>query len=135
MLLLLSHLCGVRLMLSLSSIFFSLFFFFFFFYVWYCLSSLLLSFICICLFFFSNTIRPRKIFKNCDKNFHYKCVLIVKDYGKLGILYDEKLGGFISKKVHPFLWGWTVYWLKNRNLKSAREQFYIEKWFWDLLIH
>ena len=44
-----------------------------------------------------------KIFKNCDKNFHYKCVLIVKDYGKLGILYDEKLGGFISKKVHPFL--------------------------------
>lgn len=32
-----------------------------------------------------------------------KHVLIVKDYGKLGILYDEKCGGFYIKKVHPFL--------------------------------
>ena len=38
------------------------------------------------------------IFKNCDENFHCKHVLIVKDYGKLGILYDEKLGGFIGDK-------------------------------------
>ena len=137
MLLLLSHLCGVRLMLSL---FLSSFLFFYFlssssfmFYIVFLLCCYLLFVFVYS--FFSNTIKPRKIFKNCDKNFHYKCVLIVKDYGKLGILYDEKLGGFISKKVHPFLWGWTVYWLKNRNLKSAREQFYIEKWFWDFLIH
>lgn len=44
-----------------------------------------------------------RIFKNCDENFHCKHVLIVKEYGKLGILYDEKLGGFYIKKVHPFL--------------------------------
>ena len=44
-----------------------------------------------------------RIFKNCDENFHCKHVLIVKDYGKLGILYDEKLGGFIGskKKAYP----------------------------------
>lgn len=39
-----------------------------------------------------------RIFKKCDEIFHCKHVLIVKDYGKLGILYVEKLGGFISKK-------------------------------------
>ena len=37
-----------------------------------------------------------RIFKKCDENFHCKHVLIVKDYGKLGILYVEKLGGFIG---------------------------------------
>lgn len=39
-----------------------------------------------------------RIFKKCDENFHCKHVLIVKDYGKLGILYVEKLGGFIGGK-------------------------------------
>ena len=133
MLLLFSHLCGVRLMLSLFSIFFSFFYSSFMFDIVFILCCYLLF-----VFVYSFLVIQsdlEKIFKNCDKNFHYKCVLIVKDYGKLGILYDEKLGGFISKKVHPFLWGWTVYWLKNRNLKSARERFYIEKWFWDFLIH
>ena len=42
-------------------------------------------------------------YKKFDDNFHCAHVLIVKDYGKLGILYDEKCGGFYIKKVHPFL--------------------------------
>lgn len=42
-------------------------------------------------------------YKKFDGNFHCAHVLIVKDYGKLGILYDEKLGGFIwsKKKAYP----------------------------------
>ena len=42
-------------------------------------------------------------YKKFDGNFHCAHVLIVKDYGKLGILYDEKLGGFIGskKKAYP----------------------------------
>ena len=93
MLLLLSHLCGVRLILSLF------FYLLFSFYSLSYFSSFMFDIVFfLCLFFFSNTIRPRKIFKNCDENFHCKHVLIVKDYGKLGILYDEKLGGFILGK-------------------------------------
>lgn len=106
MLLLLSHLCGVRLMLSLFSIFFSLFILF----LLLLLLCFILSFLFVVIFYLSLFILflviqsdLEKIFKNCDKNFHYKCVLIVKDYGKLGILYDEKLGGFISKKSILFL--------------------------------
>ena len=40
--------------------------------------------------------------KNFDGNFYCVHGFIVKDYGKLGILYDEKCGGFYIKKVHPF---------------------------------
>ena len=83
MLLPLSHLCGVRLMFSLFILFFLLLSFFF---------SL---FVIIFLVIQSDL---ERIFKNCDANFHCKYVLIVKDYGKLGILYDEKLGGFYIKK-------------------------------------
>lgn len=43
------------------------------------------------------------MFKSCKTISHCKHVLIVKDYGKLGILYDEKCGGFYIEKVHPFL--------------------------------
>lgn len=39
-----------------------------------------------------------KIFKNCDENFHCKHVLIVKDYGKLGILYDKNLADLLGAK-------------------------------------
>ena len=80
--------CEVNVLSFLSSFFFLLFSFFF---------SL---FIIIFLVIQSDL---ERIFKNCDENFHCKHVLIVKDYGKLGILYDEKCGGFYIKKVHPFL--------------------------------
>ena len=99
MLLLISHLYGVRLMLSLFSIFFSLF------YSFLLLLCLILSFFFVVIFYLSLFILflviqsdLEKIFKNCDKNFHCKHILSVKDYGKLGILYDEKLGGFILEK-------------------------------------
>ena len=80
--------CEVNVLSFLSSFFFLLFSFFF---------SL---FVIIFLVIQSDL---ERIFKNCDENFHCKHVLIVKDYGKLGILYDEKCGGFYIKKVHPFL--------------------------------
>ena len=83
MLLPLSHLCGVRLMFSLFILFFLLLSFFF---------SL---FVIIFLVIQSDL---ERIFKKCDENFHCKHVLIVKDYGKLGILYVEKFGGFIGGK-------------------------------------
>ena len=89
MLLPLSHLCGVRLMFSLS-LSLSLYSFLFF-----LLLSFFLLFVIIFLVIQSDL---ERIFKNCDANFHCKYVLIVKDYGKLGILYDEKLGGFYIKK-------------------------------------
>lgn len=76
-------------MFSLFFIFYSFiflllsFFFFFFFFI----------FVIIFLVIQSDL---ERIFKKCDENFHCKHVLIVKDYGKLGILYVEKLGGFIG---------------------------------------
>ena len=83
MLLPLSHLCGVRLMFSLFILFFLLLSFFF---------SL---FVIIFLVIQSDL---ERIFKKCDENFYCKHVLIVKDYGKLGILHVEKFGGFIGGK-------------------------------------
>ena len=83
-------LCGVRLIFSLflySFLFLLLSFFFF-----------VIIFLLLCYYLFSNTIRPRTNIQKCDENFHCKHVLIVKDYGKLGILYVEKLGGFIGGK-------------------------------------
>lgn len=101
MLLLLSHLCGVRLMLSL---FFYLLFSFLF------LSSsssfmfdIVFLLCCYLLFVFVYSFLViqsdlEKIFKNCDENFHCKHVLIVKDYGKLGILYDKNLADLLGAK-------------------------------------
>lgn len=86
MLFFLSHLCGVRLMFSYS--FFLLF----------------LLFLCYLLFIFLVIQSDlEQTYKKFDGNFHCAHVLIVKDYGKLGILYDEKLGGFIGskKKAYP----------------------------------
>lgn len=91
----LSHLCVVRLMFSLFFILFSFlflllsFFFFFFFFI----------FVTIFLVIQSDL---EQIFKKFDGNFHCAHVLIVKDYGKLGILYDEKFGGFLLKKRPAF---------------------------------
>ena len=97
MLLPLSHLCGVRLMFSLSlSLSLSLYSFIFFLLLSFFFSLFVIIFLVI-------QSDLERIFKNCDENFHCKHVLIVKEYGKLGILYDEKLGGFYIKKVHPFL--------------------------------
>ena len=42
-------------------------------------------------------------YKKFDDNLHCAHVLIVKDYGKLGILYNEKLGGFILDKKEGLL--------------------------------
>lgn len=92
MLLFLSHLCGVRLMFSY---FFFLSFFIvslFFFVIFYL--SLFILFIC----FLVIQSDLEQIYKKFDGNFHCAHVLIVKDYGKLGILYDEKFGGFLLKK-------------------------------------
>ena len=104
MLLPLSHMCGVKLM-------FFLFFIFIFFFVIYCF-----VFLCFCLSFFFVFVIVfilvyflviqsdlERMFKSCKTISHCKHVLIVKDYGKLGILYDEKLGGFIGskKKAYP----------------------------------
>lgn len=100
MLLPLSHLCGVRLMFSLSLSLSLYSFLFFLLLSFFLLLLLLLLFVIIFLVIQSDL---ERIFKNCDENFHCKHVLIVKEYGKLGILYDEKLGGFYIKKVHPFL--------------------------------
>ena len=68
------------------------------FFIFYSFIFLLLSF-----FFFIFVIiflviqsDLEQIFKKCDENFYCKHVLIVKDYGKLGILYDKKFGGFIG---------------------------------------
>ena len=86
MLLFLSHLCGVRLMFSYS--FFLLF----------------LLFLCYLLFIFLVIQSDlEQTYKKFDGNFHCAHVLIVKDYVKLGILYAEKLGGFIGskKKAYP----------------------------------
>ena len=88
MLFFLSHLCGVRLMFSYS---------------------FFLSFFVVSLFFFVIFLvlviqsDLERIFKSCETISHCKHVIIVKDYGKLGILYDEKLGGFIGskKKAYP----------------------------------
>ena len=75
--------CEVNVLSFLSSFFFLLFSFFF---------SL---FVIIFLVIQSDL---ERIFKKCDENFYCKHVLIVKDYGKLGILYVEKFGGFIGGK-------------------------------------
>ena len=86
MLLPLSHLCGVRLMFSYS--FFLLF----------------LLFLCYLLFIFLVIQSDlEQTHKNFDGNFYCVHVFIVKDYGKLGILYDEKLGGFILDKKEGLL--------------------------------
>ena len=86
MLLFLSHLCGVRLMFSYS--FFLLF----------------LLFLCYLLFIFLVIQSDlEQTHKNFDGNFYCVHVFIVKDYGKLGILYDEKLGGFILDKKEGLL--------------------------------
>lgn len=78
--------CEVNVLSFLYSfIFLLLSFFFFFFFIFVIIFLVIQSDI-------------ERIFKNCNENFHCKHVLIVKDYGKLGILYDEKLGGFILDK-------------------------------------
>lgn len=108
MLFFLSHLCGVRLMFSYS-FFLSFFLLFlcsfvytccylsFFFFVIFYLSLFILFFI-----FLVIQSDLEQTYKKFDDNFHCAHVLIVKDYGKLGILYDEKFGGFLLKKRPAF---------------------------------
>ena len=93
MLLFLSHLCGVRL------IFFLFFLFISFFVIYYFLSFFVIFFV----IFLVIQSDLEQTYKKFDGNFHCAHVLMVKDYGKLGILYDEKLGGFIwsKKKAYP----------------------------------
>ena len=75
-----------------------------FFILSFCL-SLLLFFFFFFVIFLVLVIQSdlEQTYKKFDGNFHCAHVLIVKDYGKLGILYDEKLGGFIGskKKAYP----------------------------------
>ena len=75
-------------------------FLFFLFVFFYCFFVLLCYLLFIFLVIQSDL---EQTYKKFDDNFHCAHVLIVKDYGKLGILYDEKCGGFYIKKVHPFL--------------------------------
>ena len=82
MLLFLSHLCGVRLMF------------------YYCFFVLLCYLLFIFLVIQSDL---EQTYKKFDDNLHCAHVLIVKDYGKLGILYNEKLGGFILDKKEGLL--------------------------------
>lgn len=93
MLFFLSHLRGVRLMFSYS-----------FFLSFFVVSLFFFVLLCYLLFIFLVIQSDlEQTYKKFDGNFHCAHVLIVKDYGKLGILYDEKCGGFYIKKVHPFL--------------------------------
>lgn len=73
------------------------------FYIFLCYLLFSVFFCYLFIYLFSNTIRLEQTYKKFDGNFHCAHVLIVKDYGKLGILYDEKLGGFIwsKKKAYP----------------------------------
>ena len=68
----------------------------------FCLSLLLFFFFFFVIFLVIQS-DLEQTYKKFDGNFHCAHVLIVKDYGKLGILYDEKLGGFIGskKKAYP----------------------------------
>ena len=84
MLLPLSHLCGVRLMIFLFFLFVYLCCYFFFFFV-----------IFLVLVIQSDL---ERIFKSFETISHCKHVIIVKDYGKLGILCAENFGGFILRK-------------------------------------
>lgn len=104
MLFFLSHLCGVRLMFS-----YSFFLSFFIVSLFFCLYLLLSFFFLICCLFFLSFFILLFIFlviqsdleqtyKKFDDNFHCAHVLIVKDYGKLGILCAENFGGFILRK-------------------------------------
>ena len=136
MLLLVSHLCGVRLMLSLFFIFFSLF---------YSLSSsfmfgivFLLCYYLLFVFAYSFLVIQsdlEKYSKIVIKIFTASMSLSWRIMTNWAYYTMKNLADLYQKKSIPFLWGWTIYWLKNRNLKSVREQFYTEKWFWELSIH
>lgn len=69
----------------------------FFFFVIFYLSLFILFFI-----FLVIQSDLEQTYKKFDDNFHCAHVLIVKDYGKLGILYDEKFCGFLLKKRPAF---------------------------------
>ena len=75
-----------------------------FFILSFCL-SLLLFFFFFFVIFLVLVIQSdlEQTYKKFDGNFHCAHVLIVKDYGKLGILYNEKLGGFILDKKEGLL--------------------------------
>ena len=75
--------------------------FLFFLFVFFCCFFVLLCYLLFIFLVIQSDIE--QTYKKFDGNFHCAHVLIVKDYGKLGILYDEKLGGFIGskKKAYP----------------------------------
>lgn len=75
--------------------------FLFFLFVFFCCFFVLLCYLLFIFLVIQSDLE--QTYKKFDGNFHCAHVLIVKDYGKLGILYDEKCGGFYIKKVHPFL--------------------------------
>ena len=70
-----------------------------FFILSFCL-SLLLFFFFFFVIFLVLVIQSdlERIFKSCETISHCKHVIIVKDYGKLGILCAENFGGFILRK-------------------------------------
>ena len=87
MLLFLSYLCDVRLMYSYS------------FFLSFCCFFVL---ICYLLFIFLVIQSDLEQHTKNLMTIYIVRMLIVKDYGKLGILYNEKLGGFIlDKKERP----------------------------------
>ena len=75
--------------------------FLFFLFVFFCCFFVLLCYLLFIFLVIQSDLE--QTYKKFDGNFHCAHVLIVKDYGKLGILYDEKLGGFIGskKKAYP----------------------------------
>ena len=75
--------------------------FLFFLFVFFCCFFVLLCYLLFIFLVIKSDLE--QTYKKFDGNFHCAHVLIVKDYGKLGILYDEKLGGFIGskKKAYP----------------------------------
>ena len=70
-----------------------------FFILSFCL-SLLLFFFFFFVIFLVLVIQSdlERIFKSCETISHCKHVIIVKDYGKVGILCAEDFGGFILRK-------------------------------------
>jgi uncharacterized BrkB/YihY/UPF0761 family membrane protein len=70
-----------------------------FFILSFCL-SLLLFFFFFFVIFLVLVIQSdlERIFKSCETISHCKHVIIVKDYGKVGILCAENFGGFILRK-------------------------------------
>lgn len=75
--------------------------FLFFLFVFFCCFFVLLCYLLFIFLVIQSDLE--QTYKKFDGNFHCAHVLIVKDYCKLGILYDEKLGGFIGskKKAYP----------------------------------